>query len=70
MGRFYREFEQSVGNSEGQESLECCSPLDRKESDASYRVNNNSNWENELFSTFLCSHQTLNSFHKCSGSSC
>ena len=52
-----------MGNSEGQESLECCSPWDPKESDATYRLNNNSDWKNELFSTFLCSHQTLNSFH-------
>ena len=28
-----REFEQTLGDSEGQESLACCSPWGRKESD-------------------------------------
>ena len=36
-----REFEQSLGDSEGQGSLECCSSRGRKESDTTERLNNN-----------------------------
>ena len=35
------EFEQSLGDSEGQGSLACCSSWGRKESDTTERVNNN-----------------------------
>ena len=35
-----REFEQSLGHSEGQESLVCCSPWDRKESDTTEQLKN------------------------------
>ena len=34
------EFEQTSGDREGQESLECCSPLGRKESDITEQLNN------------------------------
>jgi len=37
------EFEQAPGDGEGQESLACCSPWDRKESDRTERLNNNNN---------------------------
>ena len=36
-----RESEQTPGDSEGQESLACCSPWGLKESDATYWLNNN-----------------------------
>ena len=35
------EFEQTPGDSEGQGSLECCSPWGRKELDMTGRLNNN-----------------------------
>ena len=35
------EFEQAPGNGEGQGSLVCCSPWDRKESDMTEQLNNN-----------------------------
>ena len=35
------EFEEALGDSEGQGSLECCSPWGHKESDTTYRLNNN-----------------------------
>ena len=38
-----QEFEQAQGDSEGQGSLACCSPLGRKESDMTERLNNNNN---------------------------
>ena len=34
------EFEQTAGDSEGQRSLECCSPWGHKESDTTERLNN------------------------------
>ena len=37
------EFEQTLGNAEGQGGLECCSPWGHKESDTTERLNNNSN---------------------------
>ena len=37
------EFEQAPGDSEGQGSLVCCSPRGRKESDTTWRLNNNDN---------------------------
>ena len=36
------EFEQTLGDSEGQGSLACCSPWDHKESDTMERLNNSS----------------------------
>ena len=35
-----REFEQASGDGEGQESLVCCSPRGRKESDTTEQLNN------------------------------
>ena len=35
------EFEQALGNSEGQGSLACCSPWGHKESDMTEQLNNN-----------------------------
>ena len=35
------EFEQALGEGEGQGSLACCSPWRRKESDRTERLNNN-----------------------------
>ena len=37
------EFEQTLGNSEGQGSLECCRPWGHKQSDGTERLNNNDN---------------------------
>ena len=37
------EFEQTLGDSEGQGSLVCYSPWDCKESDTAYPLNNNNN---------------------------
>ena len=36
-----RKFEQTLGDSEGQESLECCSPWGCQESDTTEQLNNN-----------------------------
>ena len=36
------EFEQALGDADGQGSLACCSPWGRKESDATERLNDNS----------------------------
>ena len=38
-----QEYEQTPGDSEGQENLACCSPLSRKELDITECLNNNSN---------------------------
>ena len=43
-----REFEQASGDSEGQESLVCCSPWGCKESDTSEGLNNNT-WRHRPF---------------------
>ena len=37
------EFEQAPGVGDGQGSLACCSPRDRKESDTTERLSNNNN---------------------------
>ena len=37
------EFEQTPGDGEGQGSLVCCSPWDRKESDRTKQLNKNNN---------------------------
>ena len=39
------EFEQTLGGSEGQRSLACCSPWGCKESDMTERLNNNNRTE-------------------------
>ena len=39
------EFEQALGNSEGQGSLACCSPWGHKESDKTEQLNNNHHGE-------------------------
>ena len=36
-----REFEQTLGDSEGQGSLACCSPRDPKESETTEQLSNN-----------------------------
>ena len=36
-----QEFEQTLGDGEGQGSLACCSPWGCKESDMTYQLNNN-----------------------------
>ena len=38
-----REFEQALGDGEGQGSLACCSPWGHKESDMTEQLNNNNN---------------------------
>ena len=38
---FGHEFEQTLGDSEGQGSLACCSPWDHKESDTTEQQNKN-----------------------------
>ena len=38
-----QEFDQTLGDSEGQGSLVCCSPWSHKESDTTERLNNNNN---------------------------
>ena len=44
------EFEQTLGDSEGQVSLTCCSPLGHKESDLTEPVNNSSSSKQSLIS--------------------
>ena len=44
------EFEQTLGDGEGQGSLVCCSPWGRGESDMTWRLNNNNNkWVSQGF---------------------
>ena len=38
-----REFEQTLGNGEGQGSLVCCSPRGHKKADRTKRLNNSNN---------------------------
>ena len=40
------EFEQTLGDGEGQGSLVCCSPRGRKKSDMTWRLNNNDSRSN------------------------
>ena len=40
-----QEFEQTLGDSEGQGSLACCNPCGHKESDTTYQLKNNKNYE-------------------------
>ena len=40
-----REFEQTLGDGEGQGSLACCDPCGHKESDTTYQLNNTTNYE-------------------------
>ena len=46
-------FEQALGDGEGQGSLACCSPWGRKDSDMTVRLNNNYNILMWFFSWFL-----------------
>ena len=46
------EFEQTLGDNEGQGSLACCSPWGRKELDTTERLNNNSK-KGSLETSFL-----------------
>ena len=46
------EFEQTLGDSEGQGSLACCSSRGRKELDTAQQVNNN-NWSNSSIHGFI-----------------
>ena len=41
------EFEQTLGDGEGQGNLACCSPWGRKELDTTEQLNNNSNNNNK-----------------------
>ena len=43
------EFEQTLGDGEGQERLVCCSSWSCKESDMTERLNNNNNKEIQFF---------------------
>ena len=45
------EFEQTLGDGEGQGSLVCCSPLDRKESDMTEQLNNKRHHLQQIFQT-------------------
>ena len=47
-----REFEQALGDGEGQGSLECCSPWGHKESDTTERLNSNKGLETRSQSFF------------------
>ena len=49
------EFEQTLGNGEGQGSLVCCSPWGCKESDMTERLSHNSNQEQR---SFKCTEKT------------
>ena len=51
------EFEQSLGDSEGQGSLVCCSPWNHKESDKTQRLNNNK--KEKVASEGLCRANSL-----------
>ena len=42
----YACYEQTLGDSDGQESLACCSPWGHKESGMTYRLNNNNDMPN------------------------
>ena len=43
------EFEQALGDGEGQGSLECCSPWGHKESDMTEQLNNNQRRTQEIY---------------------
>ena len=51
------EFEQSLGDSEGQGSLVCCIPWNHKESDKTQRLNNNK--KEKVASEGLCRANSL-----------
>ena len=55
------EFEQTLGNSEGQGSLPCCSPWGCKESDTTQSLNNNKNCHGGDFNLkYLYKKQSVN----------
>ena len=43
------EFEQALGDSEGQGRLACCSPWGHKESEVTERLNNNKNLRKKIY---------------------
>ena len=45
------EFEQTLGDNEGQGSLACCSPRGCKELDTTERLNNNWGWWRSIYSS-------------------
>ena len=47
------EFEQTSRDSEGQGSLECCSPWGHKELDTTEHLNNNDTWKRVLGSSLF-----------------
>ena len=59
VGMYYglngHEFEQTLGDSEGQGSLACCSPWGHKESDTTERLNSNKSLTQPLNSATVCS---------------
>ena len=61
------EFEQTLGDSEGQGSLACCSPRGRKESDTTERLNNNIKLSKLLFQLIT---QDWRSYRQSSQSAC
>ena len=50
------EFEQTLGDGEGQGSLACCHPWGRKESDTTERLNNNKEELAEKALSLVCVH--------------
>ena len=59
-----REFEQTLGDSEGQGSLACCSPWGRKELDTTEQLNNDDLLSNHLSSSIKTSTYFIISVHK------
>ena len=57
------EFEQTLGDSEGQGSLACCSPWGHKELDMTQQLNNSN--KNTYFSTGKYSHYNNFKWSKC-----
>ena len=50
------EFEQTLGDGEGQGSLVCCSPWGCKDSDTAERLNNNAEGTIEYFQSWMPEH--------------
>ena len=57
------ESEQTLGDSEGQGSLVCCNPWGHKESDATWRPNNDNNKETDHLFNHLSADEHLGCFH-------
>ena len=64
------EFEQTLGDGEGQGSLACCSPWGRKESDMTERLNNSSNKEPTLGGRVIPTASEDNEAMECDFPSC